>query len=183
MQNEFRLVISSKSVNEGFARVVVSAFAAPLDPTLEELADLKTAVSEAVTNSIVHGYGDKCGKIYITGKLSDNTVKIIIRDKGRGIEDVKQAMTPLFTTGSGDRAGSRLHRDGKLLRQGHRAFCARIRHKRYPLSKKSRAKANGKRRTQQNDRGKYRPRSFYRVALYPAGEWSMRICFRRAASV
>ena len=105
MQNEFRLVISSKSVNEGFARVVVSAFAAPLDPTLEELADLKTAVSEAVTNSIVHGYGDKCGKIYITGKLSDNTVKIIIRDKGRGIEDVKQAMTPLFTTGSGDRAG------------------------------------------------------------------------------
>ncbi len=105
MQNEFRLVISSKSVNEGFARVVVSAFAAPLDPTLEELADLKTAVSEAVTNSIVHGYGDKCGKIYITGKLSDNTVKIIIRDKGCGIEDVKQAMTPLFTTGSGDRAG------------------------------------------------------------------------------
>lgn len=105
MQNEFRLVISSKSVNEGFARVVVSAFAAPLDPTLEELADLKTAVSEAVTNSIVHGYGDKYGKIYITGKLSDNTVKIIIRDKGRGIEDVKQAMTPLFTTGSGDRAG------------------------------------------------------------------------------
>lgn len=105
MQNEFKLVISSKSVNEGFARVVVSAFAAPLDPTLEELADLKTAVSEAVTNSIVHGYGDKCGKIYITGKLSDNTVKIIIRDKGCGIEDVKQAMTPLFTTGSGDRAG------------------------------------------------------------------------------
>lgn len=105
MQNEFRLVISSKSVNEGFARVVVSAFAAPLDPTLEELADLKTAVSEAVTNSIVHGYGDKCGKIYITGKLSDNIVKIIIRDKGCGIEDVKQAMTPLFTTGSGDRAG------------------------------------------------------------------------------
>lgn len=105
MQNEFRLVISSKSVNEGFARVVVSAFAAPLDPTLEELADLKTAVSEAVTNSIVHGYGDKCGKIYITGKLSDNTVKIIIRDKGCGIEDVKQAMTPLFTTGAGDRAG------------------------------------------------------------------------------
>lgn len=105
MQNEFRLVISSKSVNEGFARVVVSAFAAPLDPTLEELADLKTAVSEAVTNSIVHGYGDKCGKIYITGKLSDKTVKIIIRDKGCGIEDVKQAMTPLFTTGAGDRAG------------------------------------------------------------------------------
>lgn len=68
MENEFRLTVSSKSVNEGFARVVVSAFITPLDPTLEELADLKTAVSEAVTNCIVHGYKDKYGKIYISGK-------------------------------------------------------------------------------------------------------------------
>ena len=105
MQNEFRLTVSSKSVNEGFSRVVVSAFAAPLDPTLEELADLKTAVSEAVTNCIVHGYKDKYGKIDITGKIDDSTVKITVRDKGCGIDNIQQAMTPLFTTGEGERAG------------------------------------------------------------------------------
>lgn len=105
MKNEFKLTIDSKSVNEGFARVVISAFVTPLDPTLEELADLKTAVSEAVTNCIVHGYKDKFGKIYITGKLCDDTVKIVIKDRGCGIDDVGQAMTPLFTTGEGDRAG------------------------------------------------------------------------------
>lgn len=105
MENEFRLTVNSKSVNEGFARVVVSAFITPLDPTLEELADLKTAVSEAVTNCIVHGYKDKYGKIYINGKITGSTVKITIRDKGCGIDDVSQAMTPLFTTGEGERAG------------------------------------------------------------------------------
>lgn len=105
MKNEFKLTIDSKSVNESFARVVVSAFAAALDPTIEELADLKTAVSEAVTNSIVHGYKEQFGKIYITGRIQDNTVKIIIRDKGCGIEDVPKAMTPLYTTGEGERAG------------------------------------------------------------------------------
>ncbi len=104
-QNEFRLTIDSKSINESFARVVVSSFVTPLDPTLEELADLKTAVSEAVTNCIVHGYKEQFGKIYITGKIVDDTVKIIIRDKGCGIDDVNKAMTPLFTTGEGDRAG------------------------------------------------------------------------------
>ncbi len=104
-QNEFRLTVDSKSVNESFARVVVSAFVTPLDPTLEELADLKTAVSEAVTNSIVHGYKEEFGKIYITGKIVDDTIKIIIRDKGCGIDDVDKAMTPLYTTGEGDRAG------------------------------------------------------------------------------
>ena len=103
--NEFRLTVDSKSINEGFARVVVSAFVTPLDPTLEELADLKTAVSEAVTNCIVHGYKDKFGKIYISGKIIEDTVKINIRDKGCGIEDVSQAMKPLFTTGEGERAG------------------------------------------------------------------------------
>lgn len=105
IENEFKLTVDSKSVNEGFARVVVSAFVTPLDPTLEELADLKTAVSEAVTNCIVHGYKNKFGKIYITGKIIENTVKIVIKDKGSGIDDVSQAMTPLFTTGEGDRAG------------------------------------------------------------------------------
>lgn len=104
--NEFRLTIDSKSINEGFARVAVSAFVATLDPTLEELADLKTAVSEAVTNAIVHGYRDTCGKIYITTTIYDtSTVKITIRDKGCGIENVTEAMTPLFTTGEGERAG------------------------------------------------------------------------------
>lgn len=104
--NEFRLTVDSKSVNEAFARVVVSSFITPLDPTLEELADLKTAVSEAVTNCIVHAYSDVCGKIYITGTIDENNVvKIVIRDKGCGIADINQAMTPLYTTGGGDRAG------------------------------------------------------------------------------
>ena len=104
--NEFRLTIDSKSINESFARVVVSSFVTPLDPTLEEIADLKTAVSEAVTNCIVHAYNNTYGKIYITGSVDEkNTIKIAIRDRGCGITDVKQAMTPLFTTGEGDRAG------------------------------------------------------------------------------
>lgn len=104
--NEFRLTIDSKSINEAFARVVVSSFVTQLDPTLEELADLKTAVSEAVTNCIVHAYKNTCGKIYITGSVDDkNVVRIIICDKGCGITDINQAMTPLFTTGGGDRAG------------------------------------------------------------------------------
>lgn len=104
--NEFRLTVDSKSINEAFARVVVSSFVTPLDPTLEEIADLKTAVSEAVTNCIVHAYRDTCGKIYINGTIDEkNTVKITIRDRGCGISDIGQAMTPLFTTGGGDRAG------------------------------------------------------------------------------
>jgi stage II sporulation protein AB (anti-sigma F factor) len=104
--NEFKLVVDSKSINEAFCRVVVSAFVTPLDPTIEEISDLKTAVSEAVTNCIVHGYKDECGKIYITGQIIDNKlVKIKIKDKGVGIDDVKSAMQPLFTTGGGDRAG------------------------------------------------------------------------------
>lgn len=105
-KNEMKLTIDSKSANESFARVVVSAFAAQLDPTLEELADLKTAVSEAVTNAIVHGYKDTFGKIYITGNIyDDDLVKISVRDKGCGMDDVQKAMTPLYTTGEADRAG------------------------------------------------------------------------------
>lgn len=106
IKNEFKLTVDSKSVNESFCRVVVTAFASALDPTIEEITDLKTAVSEAVTNSIVHGYSDTCGKIYITGQLLENDViKIKIKDKGRGIADVSEAMTPLYTTGGSDRAG------------------------------------------------------------------------------
>ena len=97
--NVVKLEVESRSVNESFARVVVSAFAAQLDPTIEEVNDIKTAVSEAVTNCIVHAYENKVGRIYITVSLyDDGLVKIKIRDKGRGIEDVKKAMEPLFTT-------------------------------------------------------------------------------------
>ena len=104
--NEFKLTIDSKSVNEAFARVAVSAFVTPLDPTLEEIADLKTAVSEAVTNCIVHAYKNSCGKIYIDVKIyGDGKTVTKIRDRGRGIEDIKKARQPLFTTLGGDRAG------------------------------------------------------------------------------
>ena len=104
--NEFKITLDSKSINEGFARVVVSAFATPLDPTLEELADIKTAVSEAVTNCIVHAYRNSFGRIYITGVITDDSkIKITVRDRGCGIDDVNQAMKPLYTTGGGDRAG------------------------------------------------------------------------------
>lgn len=100
------MVFDSRSINEGFARVSVSAFVASLDPNIEEITDIKTAVSEAVTNSIVHGYKEKEGKIYITVNLYDNkTVRVKIRDKGVGIENIAKAMEPLFTTSKGERAG------------------------------------------------------------------------------
>lgn len=104
--NEFKLTVDSKSVNEGFCRQVVGSFVTCLDPTIEELTDIKTAVSEAVTNCIVHAYANSCGKIYIIGQLlEDNFVKITIKDKGVGIENIPKAMTPLYTTGSSDRSG------------------------------------------------------------------------------
>ena len=104
--NELKMVIDSKSINEGFARVAVSAFVACLDPNIEELTDIKTAVSEAVTNSIVHGYRDREGKIYITVSLFDNNIfRAKIRDKGVGIDNIEKAMEPLFTTAKGERAG------------------------------------------------------------------------------
>ena len=104
--NELKMVFDSKSVNEGFARVAVSAFISCLDPNIEELTDIKTAVSEAVTNAVVHGYREKEGKIYITvSVLEKNRVRIRVRDKGVGIEDIEKAMEPLFTTVGGERAG------------------------------------------------------------------------------
>ena len=104
--NKFNMNILSRSANEGFARATVAAFASQLDPTLEEINDIKTAVSEAVTNSIVHAYREKLGKIYISGEITDtNIIKIKIRDNGCGIENVEKAMEPLFTTVGGERAG------------------------------------------------------------------------------
>lgn len=104
--NEFRMVIDSKSVNESFARTTVATFVSQLDPTLDEISDIKMAVSEAVTNCIVHAYPERVGKIYITAAiLANSMVKITVRDKGCGIIDIKQAMEPLFTTLGGERAG------------------------------------------------------------------------------
>ncbi|MGN1195410.1 MAG: anti-sigma F factor [Acutalibacteraceae bacterium] len=104
--NELKMTFDSKSVNESFSRVAVCAFVSCLDPTVEEITDIKTAVSEAVTNCIVHGYKESLGKIYITVSICENgLVKIKIRDRGCGIEDIKQAMTPLFTTAGSERAG------------------------------------------------------------------------------
>ena len=105
--NHIKLSVPSFSVNEGVARSVIASFVAQLNPTLEELSDIKCAVSEAVTNSIVHGYKFNQGMIYIGVKYySNRTVIIEIKDKGCGIENVAQAMTPLFTTDtSGERSG------------------------------------------------------------------------------
>ena len=105
--NEMKLNFPSKSSNESFARVAVSAFIAALDPTIDELADIKTAVSEAVTNCIVHAYADTIGTVYIHAKILENRkISIRIRDNGCGIPDIKQAMEPMFTTcDTGERAG------------------------------------------------------------------------------
>ncbi|MBR4726700.1 MAG: anti-sigma F factor, partial [Clostridia bacterium] len=104
--NEMKLQFQSHSVNEAFARAAAAAFAAQLDPNIEELADLKTAVSEAVTNCIVHAYPRSVGVIFIwAGLYADGTVKVRIRDRGVGIPDIRQAMEPLFTTLGGERAG------------------------------------------------------------------------------
>ena len=97
--NEMKLQIESRSVNEAFARAAVAAFASQLDPNVEEISDIKTAVSEAVTNCIVHAYADKVGVIYIWAGIYENSVfKVKIKDKGCGISNVKQAMEPLFTS-------------------------------------------------------------------------------------
>lgn len=104
--NSFSLKLPSKSANESFARVAVASFVSQLDPTLEELSDIKTGVSEAVTNSIVHAYQNEIGTIYISADLyEDRSVKIRIRDSGCGIENIEQAMEPLFTTVGGERSG------------------------------------------------------------------------------
>ncbi|MBQ7095473.1 MAG: anti-sigma F factor [Clostridia bacterium] len=99
--NHIRLTFPSRSANEGFARIAVAAFASQADPTVEEISEIKTAVSEAVTNSIVHGYKESFGPITITARLYEGgRLTITIKDKGEGIDDIKQAMEPLFTTGN-----------------------------------------------------------------------------------
>ena len=96
----------SRSANEGFARAAAACFAARLDPTLDELADIKTAVSEAVTNAIVHAYPDRLGKVTLCLRLLEgNTLEIRVKDAGVGIPDIEQAREPLFTTGSEERSG------------------------------------------------------------------------------
>ncbi len=105
--NEMKMIFLSDSKNESFARSAVTAFAAQLDPDMEELADIRTTVSEAVTNSILHGYRGTSGKITVEVKLfDDRSLRIRVSDRGCGIEDVEQAMQPLFTTDkSGERGG------------------------------------------------------------------------------
>lgn len=97
-KNAMSLEFDSKSENESFARTVVAVFAAQLNPTIEEIADIKTAVSEAVTNSIIHGYEGREGKIVLTCTIEGNKIAVSVMDKGKGIEDIKQAMEPLYTT-------------------------------------------------------------------------------------
>ncbi len=98
MENEMKLEFISKSNNEAFARIAVAAFVSSLDPTIEEISDIKTAVSEAVTNSIVHGYEDKIGIIHIACKIINRKVFIEISDNGKGIENVELAKQPLYTS-------------------------------------------------------------------------------------
>ena len=105
-ENYMTLEFPSKSTNEAFARKAVSCFAAQLDPTMEELGDIKTAVSEAVTNCIVHAYPDDLGIITVRCRiLKDSTLDIVIKDRGVGITDIEQARQPMFTTGGMDRSG------------------------------------------------------------------------------
>lgn len=96
--NRFKIEFDAVSENEGFARVCVAAFATRLDPTLEEINDIKTAVSEAVTNSVVHGYGGKGGIIEISACIEGKTLEVKITDFGKGIEDIEKAMEPMYTT-------------------------------------------------------------------------------------
>lgn len=105
-ENAMTLSFPSRSSNEAFSRSAVACFAAQLDPTLEELGDIRTAVSEAVTNCIVHAYPNGIGKITIRCRiLKDDTLDILIKDQGIGIEDVEKARQPMFTTGNSDRSG------------------------------------------------------------------------------
>lgn len=105
-KNYIKMEFPSRSANEGFARGAVACFVAQLDPTLEEVGDIKTAVSEAVTNCIVHAYPDTIGKISLRAQFSeDGTLEVMVRDYGLGIEDIERAREPLFTTGGEERSG------------------------------------------------------------------------------
>ena len=104
--NQLKMEFDSRSVNESFSRVAVAAFSTQLDMTVEEMGDIKTVVSEAVTNCIVHAYKDTIGKIYITCTVyEEGVIRVAVRDKGCGIEDVEKAREPLYTSVGGDRSG------------------------------------------------------------------------------
>ena len=106
IRNQVTLEFPSRSANEGFARTAAACFAAQLDPTLEEINDIKTAVSEAVTNAIVHAYPDTIGRVFMRLRLrDDDQVAIVVRDWGVGIPDIDRARAPLYTTGGEERAG------------------------------------------------------------------------------
>ena len=99
MSNILEVKFSAKSENESLSRVIVASFAAKLDPTLEELSDIKTAVSEAVTNSIIHGYDEDDSKfVYLRCEIEDRKIKVVVEDRGNGIEDVEEAMQPMYTS-------------------------------------------------------------------------------------
>ena len=105
-ENYIKLEFPARAVNEGFARAAVAAFVSQLDPTLTELGDLKTAVSEAVTNAVVHAYPDSLGVIQLRARiLPSGELELVVKDKGVGIEDVERARTPLYTTGGEERSG------------------------------------------------------------------------------
>ena len=97
MENIIKLEFANKSYNENLARIVCAAFVAPLDPTCEELSEIKTAISEAVTNAIIHGYENSIGMVKIVGTIKENTVEFTVSDKGCGISDITKAMEPLYT--------------------------------------------------------------------------------------
>ena len=100
------IVFTSRSANEGFARAAAACFAAQLDPTLDEVADIKTAVSEAVTNAIVHAYPDSIGQVVVKVRICpDQMLEVTVRDHGRGIPDIEKARQPMFTTGGEERSG------------------------------------------------------------------------------
>lgn len=104
--NEMEVIFDSRSANESFARVAVAAFLTQLNPTVEEVSDVKTAISEAVTNCIIHGYENEIKKIYIRCEINAHTFYVSVRDEGKGIEDVKKAMLPMYTTKpEADRSG------------------------------------------------------------------------------
>lgn len=99
MSNILEVKFSAKSENESLSRVIVASFAAKLDPTIEELSDIKTAVSEAVTNAIIHGYDEDDSKfVYLRCEIEDRAIKVVVEDRGNGIEDVEEAMQPMYTS-------------------------------------------------------------------------------------
>ena len=141
--NYIKLEFPARSVNEGFARAAAAAFAAQMDPTLEELGDIRTAVSEAVTNAIVHAYPDRVGLVQMRLRiLEGNVLEIMVRDKGRGIPDVKKAMEPMYSTGGEERSGMGFTIMGSFM-DGLRVRSAVDKGTTVTMSKHIRVKANG----------------------------------------